>query len=289
MKIKVLQILKFILASILLVSCGSKPLSKIDFSKGDYKLYFITIPGNLSLHETSEFQKKYKNFYINDNTTLEKIKNQIIHERTTGKQSSNSFYGLRLMQGKVLIDGSILDLENNEILYHNGKYKFDINEFERLKDNFKKLNSFEVNCITITNNKAFFEYVKNSNGFINTNSDKKDNPIDNYNGKIDLLTDTSIISIEKDWELLKKEITSDFDNISKIEIVNFLYNGGDSVFITLLCETDFTSKLPEGYKIISKFTDTLNLPLQVYNLEKTEIINFFQTRGISEYELKDLN
>jgi len=274
---------------VLIFSFCAKPLSKVKFSKGEYKLYFVVLPGISSENEIVDFQVEHKNFYIDNNSVLEKIKNQIILEKTYGKRSSNSFYILKLLHDNEFIDGGILDLENNEILYHNGKYKFDIETFQNYKSDFKKLSAFEVNCVTIQNINTFITFVEKSKGFANINSDNLQNPLISYIGKIDLISDTSIIAIENGWEYNKAKISSHFENLGKIDIIGFKYHGGDSIYITLLCENDISSKLPKGYKIIRPFTDTINIPIQVYDLEKTEITRFLDKRGIIEYEIKNLN
>ena len=105
-----------------------------------------------------------------------------------------------------------MDVENGKFLYNNGKYEFDIDRFKELKSAFKKLNSFKINTNTISNAKKFFDFAEQTNGFIYNYMVDGKNPLVGYNGKTEMLTDTSIISMNiiAQWEDIEKQIKDEF-------------------------------------------------------------------------------
>jgi len=279
-----------VLISLFLISCGGKPLSKIDFTKGDYKLYFYSLPGQDNGQDTNSFFVKHNNFYITDNSILKNIKEDVIIEKSNRKTSYNFLYALRLVQDGEIIDGGILDVVNGEILYHNGKYEFDLRQFEKHIDGLEVLNSFEVNCVTISNTKKFFDFVDDSgDGFIFTNSEDGENPIIKFNGIVDLITDTTNVDFSSGYDGFQKRFVSDFKDLGDIAILSSNFGGGDSITLTMLWEKDYTSNLPTGYRITKQYNDTIDLPLQVYDIKKEGIISFFLENRIEGYEIIDLN
>ena len=275
--------------SLFIISCGQKPLENIDLSEGNYKMYFFYPMQPPNMEEPNEFKAKYKNFYIDDKSALEKIQNQIVQERITEFGASLNIYILRLEKDGEVVDGGILGIEANEFMYYNGRYIFDFSELEELNKYFKKLNSFEVNCITASHTQDFIEYVENSDGFI-YGSDNEQTSFKGFKGKIDLVTQVSKLTVEefKGWKQVEKIIVDDFDKIGETKI-NYASQVGDSIYLSLLLKDDYTSKIPEKYEIIKPFSDTINVPLQVINIDKDRILNFFGNNDITKYEIKDLN
>ncbi len=289
MKTRKIYFVILIAISLLTVSFVEKPLSEIDFSNGDYKLYCYVIPGTINSQEFNDFHFENKNFYIDDKSTLEKIKNSIIGEKSDTQKPYGYLYALQLVLNGEIIDGGAIDTDNKEIIYYNGKYKFDLKEFTKFKGNFKRLDSYEVNCVTISNTKHFLKFVENSTGFIFKNYKEEENPLIRFNGKIDLKSDTSNADFRIGWEMFQNKFSSDFSDIGEITILHSDYNGGDSINVTMLWKSDYSSRLPKGYRIINQYTDTLNLPIQVYDISKEKIIDFFKNNGIQGFTIKDLN
>jgi len=286
------MILGTIIVSLTFCSCANKPLSKIDFSKGDYKLFFFYQPIDSALTSPTkkihEFQKNYGNFYITDKNALEIIKVKVIQDKALENKPSNSFYMLRLVCNGKVVDGGILDLENNEIINSDGKYKFDFNELEKLHNSFNKLNSFEVNCPTISNTNKLIQLVENKNGFIYFGTQDGENPIKGFLGKIDLITDVKQSDFSSDFEKTKKEFEADFKEIGKVKFFDGLYEGGDSMKISMLWEKDFTSKLPRKYRVLKAYSDSINFPINIYDIEKRELIEFFDNEKLRDYKIKEL-
>lgn len=284
------RFLTLILISLFIISCGQKPLEDINFAKGNYKMYFFIPPSDPDFAGENEFQNEFKNFYIEDRTVLEKIKNQVIKEKVTERVASPAIYILRLEKDRVVVDGGILFVETNEILYYKGKYRFDFSELEKFKSSFKKLNSFEINCLTASNTQKFIEFVESSNGFI-YGAEKESTSYKDYKGKIDLLTNSSNLNPRESggWEKIENNIKNDFKELGEIKIIYLSFHSADSLFVSLLLKDDFTSQIPEEYEILSPFTDTVNMPVQVIDIERDKIVNFFKSNDISEYKIKELN
>lgn len=281
-----------IIISLTLCSCTNKPLNKIDFSEGEYKLYFFYAPIDSRLdsstREITEFQKKYGNFYITDKDVLENIKGKIIQDRALENNFSNSFYVVRLICNGKVVDGGILDLENREIIYLKGKYKFDIKALERFHNKFNKLNSFEVSSPTISNSKRLIKLVEKNNGFIYFSTQDGTNPFEGYMGKIELITAIEQNDLLKDPELNKKEYEADFKKFGKAKFFESHYEGGDSIKISMLWEKDFTFKLPKKYKVFKAYSDSIYFPLYIYDIDREKIVEFFDKEKVKDYKIREL-
>ena len=272
----------------ILISCENKPLVNANLADGEYKLYFIIPPGNQTMRKTIDFHEKYGSFYISNPNKLEILQKEIIQNKTSGRTSSNSYYFLRLTNDKKFVDGGVIDLENHEFLYHNGKYDFDVDELEKLHEDFIPLNSFQVDCRTITNSNKFFEFMLESSGFIyNIGNDK--NPLAKFKGKVGLKTGAQGIDFSGGIENIQNKFRKDFENLGEILFLETSYQGGDSISLSMLWQEDFSNRLPDGYRIIKPFSDTINLPIFVYDIDKTEIRNFFENERIKDFIIRDLN
>lgn len=286
------MVLGTIIVSLTLCFCTNKPLSKIDFSKGDYKLYFFNVPIDSRLYsptrKITEFQKKYGNFFITDKDVLRIIKEKVIQDKVLENKSSNSFYMLRLICNGKVVDGGILDLDNSEIIYLDGKYKFDIKEIEKFHNKFNKLNSFEVICPTISTSKKLIKLVENKNGFIYFGTQDGKSPFEGYSGKIELTTAIEESDVFKDPEVNKKEYEADFEEIGKAKFFESHYEGGDSIKISMLWEKDFTSKLSRKYKVFKTYSDSIYFPLNIYDINQKELVKFFHNEKIRDYKIREL-
>ena len=279
------------LFSIIFSSCENKPFQGIKYGDDSYKLYCFAIPFDSSYHRINHFYEDYKNFYITDTKSLEILSNEILGDKTFEQTSSNSLYAFRLVKDKEIIDGGIMDAENGKFFYINSKYEFDIDKFKQQKNYFNKLNSFKINTKTISNAKKFLGFVEQTNGFIYNYTKDGKNPIIGFNGKTEVLTDTSTINMNftNGWEDIENQIKHDFKNVGKIRILNASYLGGDTITFSLLTEKDFSNQLPSGYKIQKAFSDSIDLPILLYDVEKSKIVEFFEKNGIMDYEIEDLN
>lgn len=288
----IVKILATIIIPIMIISCGSKPLSKFDFSEGDYKLYFFVYPTVPLLSEPSDiphaFQEKHGNFYITDNKALEIIRGEIITDKVPENNSSSPLYIFSLVCNGKKVDGAILNLESNILYYTNGAYNFDLTKLERLQNCFNRLNSYKVNCVTLSNAKKFINYFGNSNGFIYYNTVDGENLIKDYNGIVELSLAVKQTDFSTDVEKRKKRFENDFKRIGNVKFYQSRYEGGDSMKVSMLWEKDFTTSLPSKYRIIKSYSDTIYFPLYVYDVEKKDLVDFFQKENITNYKIDEL-
>jgi len=284
-------IIFILLASVTLFSCNSKkdsandkPFSGIDFSKGEYKLFFYVPPGDPNAFDYSGFQKEYKNFYITDKEALTKIKESLITEKASSYNFSGSLYIVSLTQDNEIIDGGFIDIEDHIFLSDNGEFHIDSTVLSSLSNYFIPLLSYEVTCKTISISNMLFDFIENSKGFNYTYNDERKNPLLDYTGYVELFTIKENFDVDK----LQKQIEKDFKGVGKTQVIGLSYNGKDSLSVEMLWENNFSKNLPDGYKIIKSFTDSIDLPLPVYNVEKSQIIEFFSEEDITEYEIKEM-
>ena len=80
-----------------------------------------------------------------------------------------------------------------------------------------------------------------------------------------------------------------FKSIGKVKVLDFSFRGGDTITFSLLTEKDFSKQIPVGYNIQKAFTDSLNIPILLYDLEESKIIEFFERNRIMDYEVENLN
>ena len=289
MHYKLKNYIGLIVISVFFLSCNRNPLSKVDFSKEGYKMYFYAYPDKDNKQNYNSFYSKYKNFYISDNSILENIKKNIILKKYDIKTINNSLYAVKLIQNGKVLDVAVLDVVNGMILSYSGNYKFDIKKLEKYNSSFKTLNSYQVNCVTISNIKKFITFIESSNGFIFLNSEDDKNPFVKFNGVVKLKTDTSNVDFSKGSEIFKNRFISDFKKLGDIAIISSKYNGKDSINLTMLWENDYTLNMPTGYRLTKQYTDTFDFPLYVYDIKEKEILSFFKDLGINGYTVTNLN
>ncbi len=281
----------FIIILIGVYSCNSRPFDKTDFTENEIKLYCYSIPHDTLFHEPNQFRERFPNFYIDDEITLRLIKEEVIKEKSNKQQHASNFIIFRLEDEKEIVDGGILDIDNGEYLYHNGKYNFDLEKFKSFQNKFKKLDAYEINCKTISNTKKLLDFVDKNDGFNYNNTKKEKHPILYFNGKVELLSDKSSLDLENTngWKDIEKHIIDDFRKLGKIKIKHYSALSPDSIFITILVQQDISNSLPVGYKLFKNYTDTTDVPVRVYDISENQIVDFFEQNSIKDYEIKDLN
>lgn len=277
-----------------LVSYFKKPFSGENFSKGQYILYCYSIPHYISSGKEKSNRFKFNSFFIDNADALEKIKNEVVQDMDIERTSSNDLYALTLLKEGKNVDGGILDIENNVILYYNGKYKFNTQAFLKLEKYFNLLEAYKVNCVTYENTNKFVAFVKKSNGFMYDALGDGEYPTYGYNGVIKLFADTTVLSSNSYYGMkilayIQKQIDRDYKGIADVKVSSYSYYGNDTVNISLLCKEDISDKLPDGYKIAQPYTNKIDVPIYVYNLSKKQLIDFFDKSGITGYKIVDLN
>lgn len=280
--------IKLVLLAIIFIACKEKPLSRIDFNKGEYKLFFYTQPTDTLIEGNYEFYRKYKNFYITDKQVIETIIKNVIQDKSTIINDNFNFhYVMRLIKDGEDIDGGIISLENQVIYYKKGKYGFNLVELEKLNNHFIELKSLEVNCYTIENINKTLKFIESKKGFTYGNTDAMKKQFNEFNGTVILSVDKDKINQINDFIVIERRIFQDFKKQGKIKLLTLSYKGGNEILIELLWENDFSKRLPDGYKVIKKYSDSINMPLLVFNLEKEVLQKFFANNGISDYRINE--
>lgn len=289
---KVTLIIGTLIISLNFCSCGNKPFSKYDFSKGEYKLYFCyqandydLVPGTF---KTPEFVEKFGNFYITDKNTLEFIQQNAIKDEVIVSNPLNSFYSLRLTCNGKAIDGAILDIDNKEIVTENGKYKFNLTELEKFDSQFKKLNSYKVYCPSISCINKLTSFVNSKHGFIYYGIQGERNPFREFSGKIDLITLVNQNDFSGGYKKIRKQFESELNKIGKGQIFNFEYDGGDTLKISRLWDKDYTTNLPDRFRVTKAYSDSIDFPIAAYDIEKSDLIEFFVNEKVKSYTVEDL-
>jgi hypothetical protein len=283
----IIRLLKILTLTVIIVSCKEKPFSKIDFNKGEFKLFFYTQPTDTLILGNNNFYKKYKNFYVTDKQAIEKIINKVIQEKLNKKDNFNLHYVMRLIKDGEDIDGGIISLENQEIYYKNSKYRINLDELENLNNYFIGLRSLEFNCYTIKNINKTLSFIESINGFTYGNFDAVRKHFKEFNGTVVLSVDKEKINQNNDVKVIENRISQDFKKQGKIKLLTSSYKGGNEILIELLWENDFSKNLPDGYKMIKNYSDSIDMPLIVYNVGKEELQKFFANNGISDYIINE--
>jgi len=282
-----IRLLKILTLTVIIVSCKEKPLSKTDFNKGDYKLFFYTQPTDTLFAGKNEFYKKYKNFYITDKQAIETIKNNVIQDESNKKNDLSFPYVMRLLKDGKDIDGGIISIESKEIYYHKGKFGFNLDEFEKLNNHFIELNSLEVKCFTINDLRKTLDFIESVDGLTYGNFDSVKNHFKEFNGTVVLSLDKEKINQSNDFNIIESRISQDFKKQGKVKLLSSSYKGGNEILIELLWENDFSKKLPDGYKVIKNYSDSIDMPLLVYNVEKDVLQRFFENNEVSDYIINE--
>lgn len=277
-----------VLSLVILASCNQAPFSKYDFSKGDYELYLLG-RNDTSYFELNEFIEEYGNFKLDENPVIQELLKKGIQGRADLLQPTPPFYHLRLEKNEKFLDGALLDLNNSILIYSNYRYKFDTSILYSLSDKFQTINSFEVNYITGANTKSFLQFLNQTNGFTTSKLIGTENRLEDFMGKVELVTDVSTLDPSKKmtWAELQELVSGHFIHLGKVYLTNQSYRGGDSTYVTMLWSSDFTSDLPQQYRITKPYTDTVNWPIIVFDLEMKEILDFFEREGIQGYRIYD--
>jgi len=257
----------------------------VDFGSTDSKMYFIPLDQLSETRDTNDFINKYRNFYIDDTSFLKIFSDELIGEKTQ-RQRSNCRYAFQLVQDSIMKFGGILDIRNGIILTSDF-YHFDLNRFNQHKDKFKRLDSYEINCYSIKQTKTLLKAFENHGGLISGYSRLVDKSFHNYYGRTKVMMEP--IQIKFDESLDSRDLIKKKLDIDDIEIMSFLMGENDSLEVQVLSVSDFSDNLPKEIKVIESYTDSIDLPFNVYDLEKSVIDMIIQKNSINDYKLTDLN
>jgi len=271
---------------------ANKPFNKYNFSNGDYKLYFCFQANNEYLipefRKTPEIKLQYGEFYITDKKSLEFILQDAILDKVIVSNPLNSFYSLRLTNNGKVIANAILDIDNEEIVTRKGKYKFNLNGLTSCSSKFNKLNSFTVHCPTISCINKLTTYVNSRQGFVYYGVQGEINLFAEFNGKIDLMRLVNSNDFSLNHKRYKKTIEKDLKKFGKGQMFGLTYEGGDTLKISMLWDKDYTDKLPEKYRVIKPYSDSINYSITVYNVQKNDIVDFFAAIKEENYTIDEL-
>lgn len=79
-------------------------MNNVDFDSTEIKMYFIDLSSDYGNFDSCNFIKKYKNFYIDDVTLVQKINNKLREDKSRmNYQNTSCYYGLQIIQkGEIL-------------------------------------------------------------------------------------------------------------------------------------------------------------------------------------------
>jgi hypothetical protein len=281
------QAIVIIILSILVFSsCAQKKLKYVDIDKS-YKMYFIDIAYQEERFSECNFIETFGNFYISEQDFLPLLKNEIIKEKTQ-LERTGCLYAITIMQEGKITFGGFLDAENG-IINTSKIYNFDLEKLSSQKDYFKKLEAFEVNCFSISKTEEFINELEKEGGYIFGYTGVKKNDVFNYAGRMKLVIDSTIIEPNQDYEKIKKSIVEKFVHLDDIEIIRYTYSSGDSITLEILCNNDFSKKMPTGFEIIEPLTDSINLPFAVYDIPDFTIKSVANKMNIETLSIRNLN
>lgn len=290
---KVIQLIVTLIISLNFCSCENKPFGKYNFSKGEYKLYFCYQANDYNLvpgtRITPDIKKEFGDFYITDKNVLEFIQKNAIKEKVKISNPLNSFYSLRLTCNGKGVDGAILDIDNSEILTGKGKYKFNLSGLVKLSDGFKKMNSYTINCSTISGINKLSRLVKSKHGFTFYGIQGEKNPFEDFSGKIELITLVNQGDFSSNFKKNLKRFESELNEIGKGQIFDIFYEGGDTLKISMLWDKDYTSELPKRYKVVKAFSDSIDFIITVYDIEKGDLIELLDSEKEMKCTIEDMN
>ena len=145
----------FLLGLIFLISaCKSQSIKDFDFSKGNYRLYFIDpiyLNGNTDSFNICEFQEKHHILKIDDISTLKRIQKEYLvkTEEDVTPNQTQCFYILQLIKEKKLEWGGFIDWSNKILKNSDEKYSINIEKFIRDSLNFKEVPSYKLKIIEL--------------------------------------------------------------------------------------------------------------------------------------------
>lgn len=267
------SIILIILSSFYIISCKYKiqPLKDIDINRKS-KLYFYNIPPtkNQEKQYKNEFKQKHKNFFIDDQSVLNQIKDEWKLVKSKNHIPLKSFYRVNLLEGNKILWGAIINLNGNEIFTSTYHLKFEIETLEKYSDSFKHLEAYTVICNNILNARLLYEELNNKGYFVGIyiNEDEK-NPLYLYDGSTSLM-----LSYKKSvhFKELEKQIKKDFEKIENTKISRFQASTEkDSVEIELYSKTDISNLIPEKYTIVKNFTLLKDLNFSVFGISVKEL------------------
>lgn len=290
MKIKIILL---VCLTIIIHSCKRASFADINNDEDEYKLYCYLLPTYANKRDSTTFKVIYKNFYITDIHTIMSLNKEVINGKIKDLYWSNDKYSLKLEKNGRFIDSAVMDSKNGAILHEGVEYEVDMDMLESYKSSFIPLESYQVNCVTVSNTMMFDEYFRNSTkGFIYHMYKQGMNQLISYKGVIKLERDTMFnLNFPMDSFRLgiEKQIHDDIKGTVEIKLYDFLLGGEEPNFVTILCKEDISNRIPANYKIISNYTDTIDYKIRTYGIAIDRIEYFFKNRNITGYLIEDLN
>jgi len=267
------SIILIILSSFYIISCNHKiqPLKDIDIN-GKSKLYFYNIPPakNQEKQYQNEFKQKHKNFFIDNQSVLNQIKDEWKLEKSKNHVPLKSYYRINLLEGNKILWGAILNLNGNEMFTSTYSLEFEIEKIEKYSNSFKYLETYTVKCNNIINARLLYKELNNNEYFVGIfENENKENPLYLYDGSTSLL-----LSYEKgvDFKAIEKLVQKDFKKIDNTKIARFYASiKKDSIEIDVYSKKDISNLIPEKYTIIKDFTILKNINFSVFGIERKEL------------------
>lgn len=284
-----------LLVTLIIISCNKNPIvnnknmDNVDLTSNRLKMYFIKVNTN-DVNQCS-FIKEYKNFYIDKSEIIKIFRDKLTKNETERLPLlSKCSYMIQILQDGVIKYGAMLDILNKKIA-GSKNFDFDLNEFEKYKDNFKKLESYEIRFNSLKTMNIIMNGIKELGGFLPGISDikKEDFSILNCKGRILLLADSNYIITRLNRKDIIEKFMNDFKGIGNIKLMSYYPSERDSFTFEILCEKDITKSIPAKFKIIEPFNDSIDLTFDIYDIKGEKIEEIIYNKGYNDIVLIDLN
>lgn len=284
-----------ILATLIIISCNKNPIvnnknmDNVDLTSNKLKMYFIKV--NTNNVNQCYFIKEYKNFYIDKSDIIKIFRDKLIKNETERLPLlSKCSYIIHILQDGEIKYGAMLDILNKRIA-GSKNFNFDLNEFEKYKDNFKKLESYEIRFKSLKTMNFVMNRIKELSGFIPGISDMKEDDFSilNFKGRILLLADSNYIITRRNREEIIEKFMNDFRGIGNIKLMSYYPSEKDSFTFEILCEKDISKYIPAKFKIIEPFNDSIDLAFDIYDIKGKKIEEIIYNKGYKDIVLIDLN
>jgi hypothetical protein len=289
------QQIKILLGLLLLVSaCKDPSIKDIDFSKGNYSLYFIDpvyLSGDSASLNKCEFQKEYRIFKIQDTNVLKHFQNDYIKKPDKGfvQRENSCFYVLELIKERKIEWGGFIDWQNKIISNQSEKFSLDIDKFKNDSLSFILVPSYKIKIHELQVARKLYNLLVESGSYIYGIQYLEENPLFSYNGELVLKTDTTKLPMNREHEEIENEILNDFKGLGKIKISRFYFNiDTPEITINIHSESNISNSIPKKYRIHKAYRSLENAELNAIDIDElklTELIEKNELKGITYEKL----
>ena len=280
--------LVFLLLLFVNFGCDSrvKSFSNTQISDATKIYFYYNSEDFLAELDSTSLLSKEGFFYIEDELVINEIVHNWRFKRNSKRKLLRTFYKISLTSGNEIIWDGILNIDERQLILHNGDFEFEVDSLMKYRPYFLKTEGNLVICKNIKECRVIYHELLKHNVFIPIQKMNGINPLFVFNGKM-ILQYKPLTKNESLPEVRIKIINElEVDNLASVISIDYKKEG--LYLIEIACREDITNTISSSYEVIESFSDLLEINLPVYGLQLKDIERIISELEITNFEVKPM-